>query len=67
MRILIAEDSLTQAVDLRLRADPTLALGRGTRPFLEAYRRAVPFLDADRNLSPDVARSVTFLRSGDGA
>lgn len=54
-----------QAVDLRLRTNSALALGRGTRPFLEAYRRVVPFLDADRNLSPDVTRSVAFLHGPD--
>jgi histidine ammonia-lyase len=51
-----------QAVGLRQRADPALALGWDMRPFLEAYRQVVGFLDTDRNLSPDVAQSSAFLR-----
>ena len=50
-----------QAVNLRQREQPDLALGRYTRPFLTAYRRVVSFLDRDRFLSPDVARSAAFL------
>jgi histidine ammonia-lyase len=50
-----------QAVDLRQKTNPALALGRATRPFLHAYRQVVPFLDKDRNLSPDVAQSAAFL------
>ena len=55
-----------QAVDLRLRANPALPLGRGTRPFLRSYRQIVSFLDKDRYLSPDVAHSSAFLRSSSG-
>ena len=55
-----------QAVNLRQREEPELALGRYTRPFLDAYRQAVPFLAHDRFLSPDVARSASFLRGSRG-
>jgi len=55
-----------QAVDLRRREQPGLALGLRTGPFLDAYRRVVPFLDRDRFLSPDVARSAAFLRGSAG-
>jgi histidine ammonia-lyase len=55
-----------QAVNLRQREQPGLALGRYTRPFLDAYRRVVTFLDRDRFLSPDVARSSAFLRGSSG-
>ncbi len=51
-----------QAVDLRQRDDPAIALGRATKPFLQAYRAVVPFLASDRFLSPDVRRSQAFLR-----
>lgn len=51
-----------QAVDVRRRADPGLALGRFTRPLLAAYRQVVAFLGSDRFLSPDVQRSAAFLR-----
>jgi len=50
-----------QAVHLRQQMDPALALGRATRPFLQAYRQVVPFLDKDRQLSPDIAESIAFL------
>jgi histidine ammonia-lyase len=50
-----------QAVDLRRRASPHLALGRATKAIYEAYRKAVPFLDKDRNLSIDIERSHNFL------
>jgi histidine ammonia-lyase len=55
-----------QAVNLRQREQPDLPLGRYTRPFLTAYRRVVSFLDRDRFLSPDVARSAAFLRGSAG-
>ncbi len=55
-----------QAVSLRERDDPTIALGRFTEPFLRAYRRIVPFLGSDRFLSPDVGRSQVFLRGSAG-
>lgn len=55
-----------QAVNLRQREQPELALGRHTRPFLAAYRQVVAFLARDRFLSPDVARSAAFLRGSGG-
>ena len=51
----------SQAVDLRTRKDPQLALGNGTRPFLDSYRKQVPFLDKDRILSDDIKKSYEFL------
>ncbi|PYV40933.1 MAG: hypothetical protein DMG06_18745 [Acidobacteria bacterium] len=50
-----------QAVDLRRRTSPHLVLGRATRAIYEAYRKAVPFLDKDRNLSIEIERSHDFL------
>jgi histidine ammonia-lyase len=52
-----------QAIDLRRRADPGLALGSGTGALFAAFRRAVPFLDRDRPLTPDIADAARFLRS----
>jgi len=51
-----------QAVDLRSRAAPGLSLGRGTAPLLAAFRQGVPFLDADRPLTRDIAKAYGFLR-----
>jgi histidine ammonia-lyase len=55
-----------QAVNLRQREQAELALGRYTQPFLNAYRQVVAFLDHDRFLSPDVARSAAFLQGSSG-
>jgi len=51
-----------QAVDLRRRANPSLALGRGTSTLRTSYREVVPFLDQDRPLTPDIEASYQFLR-----
>lgn len=48
-----------QAVDLR--AHP--ALGEEMEVFYKAYRRNVPFLDNDRNMSEDIQKSYDFLKS----
>lgn len=50
-----------QAVDLRRRADPQRALGKGTGALLAAFRDQVPFLSEDRRLATDIARADRFL------
>lgn len=52
-----------QAVDLRRRANPSLALGTGTRPVFNNFRSRVPFLDRDRELTKDIAKATTFVRN----
>jgi len=52
-----------QAIDLRRRSDPGLALGRGTGALFAAFRREIPFLDRDRPLTPDIVDAARFLRS----
>ncbi len=54
-----------QAVDLRRRANPELALGGGTGALLQDFRQVVPFLDRDRPLTPDIQASYQFLRQHD--
>lgn len=54
-----------QAVDLRRRANPDLALGGGTGALLQSFRQVVPFLDRDRPLTPDIQASYRFLRQLD--
>jgi histidine ammonia-lyase len=54
-----------QAVDLRRRANPNLALGGGTGALLQSFRQVVPFLDRDRPLTPDIQASYRFLRQLD--
>ena len=52
-----------QAIDLRLRANPSLPLGAGTRPLFESFRSSVPFLDRDRELTKDIAKATNFVRN----
>ncbi|WP_054651038.1 HAL/PAL/TAL family ammonia-lyase [Salidesulfovibrio brasiliensis] len=52
-----------QAVDLRRRGNPDLALGDETEKLLISYRGQVPFVDADRPLTPDIRKSTDFLES----
>jgi histidine ammonia-lyase len=63
-----------QAVDLRRRAAqppaPTtaaaFALGHGTGPLLDAYRKEVGFLDRDRVQTDDIRKTYEFLRRRGG-
>ena len=48
-----------QAVDLR--ENPML--GEGTKPLFESYRKVVPYLDNDRNMSVDIQKTYEFLKS----
>ena len=53
-----------QAVDLRLRQNPDLALSPVTRALLAEYREHVPFLDRDDQvLTENIAASAAFLQS----
>ena len=49
-----------QAVDLRGRPQ----LGRVTGPVYEAFRREIPYLSADRNLSLDIEKAYHFIQEG---
>jgi histidine ammonia-lyase len=53
-----------QAVELRLRDDPShsLTLGRGSGTLFREFRGEVSFLDRDRPLTPDIAAATHFLR-----
>jgi histidine ammonia-lyase len=50
-----------QAIDLRRRAEPALALGTGTLELYSEFRKHVTFLDKDRELTPDITASRNFL------
>ncbi|MBC6525522.1 aromatic amino acid lyase [Escherichia marmotae] len=50
-----------QAIDLRLQADPQLALGKSTKAMFTAYRKVVPFVEQDRIFTPDITASQKFL------
>lgn len=48
-----------QAIDLRMPVD----LGEGTKNLYETYRKVVPFLEKDRNLSIDIQSSYELLKT----
>jgi len=56
-----------QGVDLRLRAlgGGVERLGRGTRVAHARLRRAIPFLERDRALTPAIERAVELMASGE--
>ena len=55
-----------QAVEMRRdqRADNLLKLGKVTGPLKDAYRKTVPYYDADRNLSIDIEKSYQVIKDG---
>lgn len=50
-----------QAMDMR--KEDGKKMGEGTDALLQAYRKAVPFVDKDRIFTPDVNNGVRFLKS----
>lgn len=52
----------SQAVDLKKLQTPTLALGKQTLRLYSAFRKTVPFLKKDRELTPDIKKSYQFIR-----
>lgn len=55
-----------QAVEMRRdqRADSLLKLGKVTGPLKDAYRKTIPYYDADRNLSIDIEKSYQVIKDG---
>jgi histidine ammonia-lyase len=60
--VVVAIEAMAAAQGLDLRFP--LAPAGGTRAAREAIRRAIPFLDADRELGPDIAAATDLVRSG---
>jgi len=60
--VVVAIEAMAAAQGLDLRGP--LAPARGTRAAREAIREAVSFLDADRELGPDIAAATDLIRSG---
>jgi histidine ammonia-lyase len=61
--VVIALEALAAAQGLELRRP--LVPAAGTAAALAAIREAVPFLDADRPLKPDVDAAIELVRSGE--
>ncbi|HSR68935.1 MAG TPA: histidine ammonia-lyase [Acidobacteriota bacterium] len=53
-----------QALDWRLRQDPSTRLGAGSQAALRRFRDDVLYLDQDRPLYPDMRRALHLVRSG---
>jgi histidine ammonia-lyase len=53
-----------QALDLRLRADSSVKLGRGTSKAHARIRQEIGFLEQDRLLAPDVEKAVAMVKHG---
>jgi histidine ammonia-lyase len=60
--VVVALEALVaaQALDLRAPLEPAI----GTRAARDEVRRRIPFLDADRELGPDIAAAVDLVASG---
>lgn len=55
----------TQAADLRLRQAPGAAMAQPTAAALQHIRRAVPFVERDRHLQPDIDALVRMVNRGE--
>lgn len=52
-----------QAADLRLQEQPTRKLSETTKRFHDKVRETIPFLNADRSMTPDIAAGTEFLKA----
>jgi len=60
--VVVAVEAMAGAQGLDLRAP--LAPAGATRAARDAIREAIPFLDADRELGPDIAAATELVRTG---
>lgn len=60
--VVVAIEMMAAAQGLDLRAP--LGPARGTRAARDAIREAISFLDADRELGPDIEAATELVRSG---
>jgi histidine ammonia-lyase len=51
----------SQAIDLRKLQTPGLRLGKSTISFHSSFRKKVPFLQKDRELTPDIKNAYEFI------
>jgi histidine ammonia-lyase len=64
-RVLAIEALMSaQAIDLRLKSDPTARLGKGTRAAYHLVRAHVPYLERDAPLHPYIAACERLVLSG---
>ena len=64
-RVLALEAMMAaQALDFRLKANPTARMGRGTQAAYELIRERVPFLHKDEYIAPHIEAMEELVRSG---
>jgi histidine ammonia-lyase len=64
-RILALEAMMAaQAVDFRLRKEPSARLGAGTRLAYDLIRSRIPFLERDEDMQPHIAAATELVTSG---
>jgi len=65
-RVLALEAMMAaQAIDFRLRKDPSGRLGAGTRAAYELIRSRIPFLERDEDMQPHIASAIALVTSGE--
>lgn len=53
----------SQAIDLRKLQTPDLKLGKSTNILYSDFRKIIPFLQKDRELTPDIKKAYEFIKS----
>ena len=51
----------SQAIDLRKKMKGETEFGKGTSKLYKAYRKVVPYIEADRILTTDIEKSKNFV------
>jgi histidine ammonia-lyase len=65
-RVLALEAMMAaQAIDFRLRKDPSGRLGAGTRAAYDLVRSRIPFLERDEDMQPHIAAAIELVMSGE--
>jgi histidine ammonia-lyase len=65
-RVLALEAMMAaQAIDFRLRRDPSERLGAGTRAAYDLIRSRIPFLERDEDMQPHIASAIALVTSGE--
>ena len=65
-RVLALEAMMAaQAIDFRLRKDPSARLGAGTRAAYDLIRSRIPFLERDEDMQPHIASAIALVTSGE--
>lgn len=65
-RVLALEAMMAaQAIDFRLRKDPSGHLGAGTRAAYGLIRSRIPFLERDEDMQPHIASAIALVTGGE--